>query len=1330
MFTPRVRRGPPACDDWGATRGRLSDAALECARLECEVTRRRLVVGLTAFVVLALSAGAAFGDRFYQCGYDGYCTAAQGAPSASTGHIEARSSSTVDLQGEVIAANQPTTYGARYDVAASSWCTSKGASGTPAHTTPSVALAQSDGYRRGVLITISGLTPGAQYCGALKASNDDGDDQGAVVPFTASVGAATEQVYTTGATTAAVVGAVNPGGQAATYRASYDTADSPWCTNQGASGSPAHQSSAVALGTSAAGDHDVVVNLSGLSGGTRYCAAVTATNASGTASGLPVVSFFAGVAADTQSVRANGMTTATVEGTVNPVGLATTYAVSYDTAASAWCTSGGTSGTAAHQTTPQKVASRDALNQYVTAGISGLSAGTKYCAALTATNTAGTATGIPPMAFTAGAPAANTYYATPAGATSVTLFGSVNPTGQSTTFRVAYDSADSVWCQSDGVTGTPAHQTASEALGPVDAIWHSVQVSVTGLTAGARYCGVLAATNSSGAASGEPVPMTPVGLQVYTWSASFVDATSATVFGSIDPLGLPTTYHVAYDVASSAWCTSGGTSGTASSTTASQMLPVTTGGFQYVTVPITGISNAQEYCAELVASNDSGTVRGSPPVALSVAGPDAPAPPLLYMKQPDSNGPTAATVTARIAPRGSTTNYKAQWATAASTWCRAKGTSGSAAGESPSQTLPPKKPWASWQYGTVAISSLTGGQKYCALITATNASGTVQANEPSVFTVGLPDAQPNDVLSTGPSTATVTGWVTPANQTTTYRAAYGLSTSVWCQSYGRSGSPSQETAGQPLPADNDSHSVTVNVTGLSAGASYCAALVASNGSGNSPVAYTQRFTSGLPSVEANRISATGATAATLEGTVNPASQTTTYFAQYDLDSSDWCQNGGQSGVPAHETPAQTLGASDATDHAVSVTISGLTAGAKYCAILVASNAAGDEQSWSLSLTSGLPTADIDNVESTGTSSATVHGTVNPAGQQTSYKARYDTSSSDWCSTGGYSGAPAHTTTASALGATDASGHAVAVPIAGLAAGTTYCVDLQATNGSGHHESYQYWFAPGGGPPPASPPTSLAPPTISGAAAEGQTLTLQHGSWSNAPTGYGDQWMRCAASGSNCAPIAGGYLASYKLTAADVGHTIRVQEIASNASGPSAPALSAASGVVQAAGAGGGPTGSGPTEAPAPSNGPAGPTAGGAGQTSPPVGLAEVARAVATRGATGQVDVPVTCPSQADCAVVIEMTVTETLQGKKVVGLTARKTKLGRKTRRVVVGRKATKVPRGKAAVVRVALNATGRRLLKANRRIAVKVTARQDRAVLSTQKLTLSSRGTAKTRKR
>jgi hypothetical protein len=92
--------------------------------------------------------------------------------------------------------------------------------------------------------------------------------------------------------------------------------------------------------------------------------------------------------------------------------------------------------------------------------------------------------------------------------------------------------------------------------------------------------------------------------------------------------------------------------------------------------------------------------------------------------------------------------------------------------------------------------------------------------------------------------------------------------------------------------------------------------------------------------------------------------------------------------------------------------------------------------------------------------------------------------------------------------------------------------------------------------PPDPPLDTAVPSISGTPLQGQTLTESHGVWSNSPTAYTYQWEDCDPSGQSCAPISGATGQTYTLTAGDVGDTIRVQEVASNAGGPGQPAQSA------------------------------------------------------------------------------------------------------------------------------------------------------------------------------
>ena len=95
------------------------------------------------------------------------------------------------------------------------------------------------------------------------------------------------------------------------------------------------------------------------------------------------------------------------------------------------------------------------------------------------------------------------------------------------------------------------------------------------------------------------------------------------------------------------------------------------------------------------------------------------------------------------------------------------------------------------------------------------------------------------------------------------------------------------------------------------------------------------------------------------------------------------------------------------------------------------------------------------------------------------------------------------------------------------------------------------------------PVNTAPPTISGTTTVGQTLTASDGAWSNAPTSFAYQWLRCNGGGNSCADVANGTQKTYTLVVADAGHTMRVRVTATNADGSSS-AQSAQTAAVAAA----------------------------------------------------------------------------------------------------------------------------------------------------------------------
>src|SRR5207245_2327590 len=132
-----------------------------------------------------------------------------------------------------------------------------------------------------------------------------------------------------------------------------------------------------------------------------------------------------------------------------------------------------------------------------------------------------------------------------------------------------------------------------------------------------------------------------------------------------------------------------------------------------------------------------------------------------------------------------------------------------------------------------------------------------------------------------------------------------------------------------------------------------------------------------------------------------------------------------------------------------------------------------------------------------------------------------------------------------------------VPVAGDV-GHTLRVQETASNAGGSSAPASSAATAASAPPG---PRNRSPPTISRTAQQGQTLTEAHGTWTNSPTSFAYQWQQCNSEGNSCTPISGATTQTYVPVAADVGHTLRVQETASNSEGSSAPATSAATSAV-------------------------------------------------------------------------------------------------------------------------------------------------------------------------
>lgn len=95
------------------------------------------------------------------------------------------------------------------------------------------------------------------------------------------------------------------------------------------------------------------------------------------------------------------------------------------------------------------------------------------------------------------------------------------------------------------------------------------------------------------------------------------------------------------------------------------------------------------------------------------------------------------------------------------------------------------------------------------------------------------------------------------------------------------------------------------------------------------------------------------------------------------------------------------------------------------------------------------------------------------------------------------------------------------------------------------------------------PVNTSLPAITGTPQVGLSLTASDGTWSNSPTSFAYEWLRCNGGGNACASVANGTQKTYTAVGADAGRTLRVRVTTTNADG-SASAQSNHTAVVAAA----------------------------------------------------------------------------------------------------------------------------------------------------------------------
>ncbi|HET8893962.1 MAG TPA: fibronectin type III domain-containing protein [Gaiellaceae bacterium] len=310
--------------------------------------------------------------------------------------------------------------------------------------------------------------------------------------------AITGPVTATSSTSATVSGTVNPNGTATTWFFEYGKTT--------AYGSETTHTSA------GAGTSDVAASatLSSLTPNTTYHYRLVATSSAGTSRGTDgIFTTSTAVEAVTSAATNVTLTSATLNGSVNPFGHATTWYFEYGTS-----TSYGTK-------TALQSAGSGTTSINVSADVTGLKAGKTYHYRLVAMNTAGTANGSDITFLTAAAPTATTASAASIGATSATVSGTVNPNGLATSWFFEY-----------GTSTTYGSTTASKNAGSGTSNV-SVSAPLSGLTAGTTYHYRLVAKSAAGTTRGADQSFATTGVTIHAAAVAVIYGNAVTLSGTV-----------------------------------------------------------------------------------------------------------------------------------------------------------------------------------------------------------------------------------------------------------------------------------------------------------------------------------------------------------------------------------------------------------------------------------------------------------------------------------------------------------------------------------------------------------------------------------------------------------------------------------------------------------------------------------------------------------------------------------------------------------------------------------------------------------------------------
>jgi hypothetical protein len=363
-----------------------------------------------------------------------------------------------------------------------------------------------------------------------------------------------------------------------------------------------------------------------------------------------------------------------------------------------------------------------------------------------------------------------------------TLTGTVNPNGEATTYVFEYGETTAYGSSAPVTPGNPGSGTTAV----------TARAAITGLQPGTLYNYRLTATNPSGTIQGAnqtfTTPAQPLPLpSAATGTATNVGNTNATLTGTVNPNGQPTAYHFEYGLTADYGSRTGGKQAGAGTTDAP------------ASQAVANLQTGATYHFRIVAESLAGAFNGTDQTFTTGGGPP-PTAPVPTTGDATAIGPTVATLTGAVDPKGLDTGYTFEWGTTAAYGNATPiGAVGAAAGvtivAAPLTGLAPSTTYhyrldASSAGGTIfggdrTFTTAADGTVPPPTTTIPPPTGTPTTPIVPVVPVGPPTAATGPVSQAIPTAATLTGTVNPNGQVVLYVFQYGTTTAYAMHAAGK-----------------------------------------------------------------------------------------------------------------------------------------------------------------------------------------------------------------------------------------------------------------------------------------------------------------------------------------------------------------------------------------------------------------------------------------------------------------------------------------------------------------------------------------------------------------